>query len=57
LGRQAGRSHAAFAEQIKALVEAVWDAILMETFSDLMELLEALSAAHEVAQKHLSSPI
>lgn len=42
-------ARAAFAEQIKALVEAGADLILMETFSDLMEMLEALEAAHEVA--------
>ncbi len=42
-------ARAAFSEQIKALVDAGADLILMETFSDLMELLEALSASHEVA--------
>lgn len=42
-------ARAAFAEQIKALVEAGVDVILMETFSDLMELLEGLKAAQEVA--------
>ncbi|MBL8120131.1 MAG: bifunctional homocysteine S-methyltransferase/methylenetetrahydrofolate reductase [Anaerolineae bacterium] len=42
-------ARSAFAEQIKALADAGVDAILMETFSDRMELLEALEAAHEVA--------
>jgi methionine synthase / methylenetetrahydrofolate reductase (NADH) len=46
---RAEEARAAFGEQIKALVEAGADVILMETFSDLMELLEALEAAHEVA--------
>jgi homocysteine S-methyltransferase len=49
-----GRVHpddakAAFAEQIRALAEAGVDVILLETFSDLMEELIALSAAREVA--------
>jgi len=39
----------AFAEQIKALAEAGADVILMETFSDQKELLEALAAARQVA--------
>ncbi len=39
----------AFREQIKALAEAGVDVILMETFSDPAELLEALGAAREVA--------
>ncbi len=42
-------ARAAFGEQIKALTEAGVDLILMETFSDQMELLEALAAARESA--------
>ncbi len=40
---------AAFAEQIKALAEAGADVILLETFSDRVEILAALDAASEVA--------
>jgi methionine synthase / methylenetetrahydrofolate reductase(NADPH) len=46
---KAEEARAAFAEQIRALAEAGADAILLETFSDRMELLEALAAAREVA--------
>lgn len=42
-------ARAAFAEQIAALVEGDPDVILMETFTDLGELLEALRASKEVA--------
>ncbi|MEZ4672163.1 MAG: bifunctional homocysteine S-methyltransferase/methylenetetrahydrofolate reductase [Anaerolineae bacterium] len=42
-------ARAAFAEQIKALADAGADVILMETFSDRLELLEALQAARDVA--------
>ncbi len=42
-------ARAAFAEQIAALAGAGAEAILLETFSDLGEILEALAAAHEVA--------
>ncbi len=42
-------ARAAFSEQITALVEAGVDVILMETFSDQKELLEALAAAREIA--------
>ncbi len=42
-------ARAAFGEQIKALAEAGVDVIQMETFSDQMELLEALGAARDVA--------
>lgn len=42
-------ARAAFREQIKALADAGADVILMETFSDRIELLEALAAAREVA--------
>jgi homocysteine S-methyltransferase len=40
---------AAFAEQIAALAQAGADAILLETFSDHAEILEALAAARSVA--------
>ena len=46
---KAEEARAAFGEQIKALAEAGVDVILMETFSDQMELLEALAAAREAA--------
>lgn len=42
-------ARAAFAEQIKALADAGADVILMETFSDQKELLEALAAARQVS--------
>ncbi len=42
-------AYAAYVEQIRALAEAGADAIQLETFSDRMELLEALSAAREAA--------
>lgn len=38
-----------FAEQISALAEAGVDALLFETFADHIELLEALTAARQVA--------
>ncbi|GAB4569000.1 MAG: bifunctional homocysteine S-methyltransferase/methylenetetrahydrofolate reductase [Anaerolineae bacterium] len=41
-------ARAAFREQIGALAEAGVDAILLETFTDRMEILEALAAAREV---------
>jgi methionine synthase I (cobalamin-dependent)/5,10-methylenetetrahydrofolate reductase len=44
-------ARAAFAEQIRALTDAGVDAILLETFSDRMELLEALAAAKETAPR------
>jgi methionine synthase I (cobalamin-dependent)/5,10-methylenetetrahydrofolate reductase len=43
------QAHAAFLEQIDALVSANVDAILLETFSDLHELAEAVHAAREVS--------
>ena len=43
-------ARAAFAEQIKGLVDAGADVILMETFSDLMEMLEALASAFDSFQ-------
>ncbi len=42
-------ARAAFAEQIGALAEAGVDVILLETFSDRLELLEALAAARAAA--------
>jgi methionine synthase / methylenetetrahydrofolate reductase (NADH) len=39
----------AFAEQIRALVEAGVDLIVMETFSDLYEIREAIKAAKETS--------
>lgn len=42
-------ARAAFAEQMQALVDAGVDLLLMETFTDLTEALEALAAAREVA--------
>ena len=38
----------AFAEQIRALADAGVDAIVIETFSDLYEIREAIKAAHDV---------
>ncbi len=46
---KAEEARAAFGEQIRALAEAGVDVLLMETFSDQMELLEALTAARETA--------
>jgi homocysteine S-methyltransferase len=40
----------AFAEQIRALADAGVDLIVMETFSDLYEISEAIKAAKEVCQ-------
>ncbi|MCB9135755.1 MAG: bifunctional homocysteine S-methyltransferase/methylenetetrahydrofolate reductase [Anaerolineales bacterium] len=39
----------AFREQIAALVESGVDVLLMETFSDLYEIIEAIKAAREVS--------
>lgn len=50
LGRvRAAEAREAFREQIQALVEAGVDALILETFSSLPELLEAVRAAQEVA--------
>jgi homocysteine S-methyltransferase len=48
-----GRVHpedarAAFREQIGALIEAGTDVIILETFTDLTEILEALGGAHDI---------
>jgi methionine synthase / methylenetetrahydrofolate reductase(NADPH) len=42
-------AHAAFLEQIRALAEGGVDLIILETFSDVHEVAEALSAARETA--------
>ena len=44
---QPEQARAAFAEQIKALAEAGADLIVIETFSDLYEIREAIKAARE----------
>ena len=46
----------AFAEQIKALAEAGVDLIVIETFSDLYEIREAIKAARDVRASH-DSPL
>ena len=43
-------AHAAFKEQIEALLEGGADAIILETFSDLKELKTAVTAAREVTR-------
>ena len=43
-------AHAAFKEQIEALLEGGADAIILETFSDLNELKTAVTAAREVTR-------
>jgi homocysteine S-methyltransferase len=45
---QAEQARAAFAEQIQALAQAGADLIIIETFSDLYELREAILAARQV---------
>ena len=44
----------AFAEQIRALADAGVDVIVIETFSDLYEIREAIKAAREVGATHAS---
>src|SRR5918996_6475908 len=44
---QPEQARAAFVEQIKALAEAGADVIVIETFSDLYEIREAINAARE----------
>ncbi len=46
---QSEEARAAFAEQISALAAAGVDLILLETFTDLAEILEALRAAQDAA--------
>ncbi|MEW5718913.1 MAG: bifunctional homocysteine S-methyltransferase/methylenetetrahydrofolate reductase, partial [Chloroflexota bacterium] len=43
-------AHAAFREQIEALLEGGADALILETFSDLNELKIAIAAAHAVTR-------
>jgi homocysteine S-methyltransferase len=45
---QAEQARLAFAEQIEALCQAGIDLLIMETFTDLHELLEAVKAARQV---------
>jgi len=45
---QPGQALAAFAEQITALYETGVDLVILETFSDLYEIREAVAAANEV---------
>ena len=47
---QLEQARAAFAEQIRALTEAGADLIVIETFSDLYEIREAIKAAKETCQ-------
>jgi methionine synthase / methylenetetrahydrofolate reductase(NADPH) len=47
---QPEQARAAFAEQIQALAEAGADLIVLETFSDLYEIREAIRAAQETCQ-------
>ncbi len=53
---QPEQARAAFAEQIQALAEAGADLIVIETFSDLYEIREAIRAAKEVGVSH-NSPL
>src|SRR5919112_2363708 len=49
---QPEQARAAFAEQVQALAEAGANLILIETFSDLYEIREAIRAAKEVGVSH-----
>ena len=51
---QPEQARAAFAEQIKALAEAGADLIVIETFSDLYEIREAIRAAQDIGASHTS---
>jgi methionine synthase / methylenetetrahydrofolate reductase(NADPH) len=53
---QPEQARAAFVEQIKALAEVGVDLIVIETFSDLYEIREAIRAAKEV-EASLGSPL
>ena len=53
---QPEQARAAFAEQIRALAESGTDLIVIETFSDLYEIREAIRAAKEVGASH-DSPL
>jgi homocysteine S-methyltransferase len=51
-------ARAAFADQIRALVEGGVDVILFETFTNLDELLQALAAVREIeAEKNIDLPV
>ena len=55
---QPEQARAAFAEQITALAEAGVDLIVLETFSDIYEIKEAIQAARAVRASHgLDLPI
>ncbi len=54
---QPEQARAAFAEQIRALAEAGADLIVIETFSDLYEIREAIRAAKEGASHDSTLPI
>jgi len=51
---QAEEAREAFAEQIRALAGAGVDLIVIETFSDLYEIREAIKAARDVGATHAS---
>ena len=53
---QPEQARAAFAEQIQALADAGADLIVLETFSDLYEIREAIRAAKEIETSH-GSPL
>jgi len=48
---QAEQARQAFGEQIQALIEAGVDLLILETFSDLHEIGEAVTAAKEAAER------
>ncbi len=48
---QPEQARAVFAEQIRALAQAGVDLIIIETFTDLHEIKEAIAAAHTVADE------
>jgi len=52
---QAEEAREAFAEQIRALADAGVDLIVIETFSDLYEIREAIKAARDVGASHIPS--
>jgi methionine synthase / methylenetetrahydrofolate reductase (NADH) len=55
---QPEQARAAFAEHIRALAEAGADLIVIETVSDLYEIVEAVKAAHQVgADRDLPLPV
>jgi len=52
---QPEQARQAFSEQIAALVQAGLDLLILETFSDLMELREAVAAARQVGSAYETS--